>query len=161
MYVSLMEPSVYVETSVIGYLAADISQDLIVAAHQRVTHEWWGRREGYRLFVSELVLQEVSAGHEGHAARRLDVVAGLPVLTLREDATRLGDALTTQGPLPANAGADALHIALAAVHGIEFLVTWNMRHIANATMRARIERTCRVNGADPPVLCTPEELLGE
>ena len=156
-----MEPSVYVETSVIGYLAADISQDLIVAAHQRVTHEWWGRRQRYRLFVSELVLQEVSAGDETHAARRLDVVAGISVLTLRDDASRLADALTTQGPIPANATADALHIALAAVHAIEFLVTWNMRHIANAAMRARIERTCRMNGVEPPVLCTPEELLGE
>lgn len=156
-----MEARAYIETSVISYLAADPSQDLIVAAHQRVTAEWWRRRARFDLYVSELVLQEISAGNPQLVARRFEYLEGIPVLSLREDAKGLAEALVRQGPIPPKAAADALHIALATAHGVDYLVTWNMRHIANAAMRVRIERTCRASGFEPPVLCTPEELLGE
>lgn len=156
-----MEPSVYLETSVVSYLAAEPSRDLVVAAHQRITSQWWNQRTQFRLFVSELVIQEAAAGDPELAGRRLERIAGLGVLKIRDDAIRLAEALVQQGPIPAKASADALHIALAAAHGVDFVLTWNMRHIANAAMRVGIERTCRANGFEPPVLCTPEELLGE
>jgi hypothetical protein len=146
---------------VVSYLAAEPSRDLVVAAHQRITSQWWSQRTRFRLFVSELVIQEAAAGDPGLAGRRLERIAGLGVLKIRDDAVRLAEALVDQGPIPVKASADALHIALAAAHGIDFVLTWNMRHIANAAMRVGIERTCRANGFEPPVLCTPEELLGE
>jgi hypothetical protein len=81
------------------------------------------------------------------------------LLTLSEEATGLAQALITPGPLPANAVVDALHIAIAAVNGMHYLLTWNCTHIANAAIRSDIEDVCRARGYEPPVICTPEELL--
>ena len=157
-----MKPKVYLETSIISYLAARPSRDLIVAANQQLTHEWWAARRGeFDLHISQLVVQEASAGDESAAQRRLQVIGEMPLLELNQDALDLAAALCRDVPLPQRAVEDALHIAVATVNGVDYLMTWNFTHIANATMRYRIERVCRAQGYEPPIICTPQELLEE
>jgi predicted nucleic acid-binding protein len=153
---------IYLETTIISYLAARPSRDLRVAAHQQATAEWWaGGRHDFELYVSQLVLEEAAAGDADAAARRLGLIEGLDFLNLTEACLALAEKLVADGSVPAEAEADALHIAVAAVHGMDYLLTWNCRHIANAMMRTRIQRSCFEAGYDAPVVCTPEELLEE
>lgn len=157
-----MLPRVYVETSVISYLAARPSRDLITAARQQITHDWWQRRRPrFEVFVSQLVLDEARAGDPEAATRRGDLLAGLPLLDVTPEAVGLARRLTEAVRLPQQAAADALHIATAACHGVDYLLTWNATHIANAEYRPRVEETCRTHGYEPPALCTPDELMGE
>jgi predicted nucleic acid-binding protein len=157
-----MPPRVYVETSVISYLAARPSRDLITAARQQITHDWWRRRRPqFEAFVSQLVLDEARAGDPEAAARRADLLEALPLLDVTPAAVALARRLIETVRLPPPAAADALHIATAACHGLDYLLTWNAAHIANAEYRPRVERTCRAQGYEPPVLCTPDELMGE
>lgn len=156
-----MSPSVYLETSVLSYLVARPSRDLVTAAHQQITAEWWANRRPYfAVYVSELVIQEAGAGNSAAARRRLEVLEGVPLLDLTEEARLLGRHLTEAAMVAPGADADALHIAVASLHGMEYLVPWNCRYIANAEMRTRIERECRQMGYEPPILRTPEELMG-
>ena len=156
-----MKPRVYLETSVVSYLLARPSRDLVVAAHQQVTREWWEeRRDSFQLYVSQMVIHEASAGDPASARRRLEELAGFPLLALTEEAEALARDLIERGPLPRQAVEDALHIALATVHGMDYLLTWNCRHIANAQMRGAVNSVCALRGYDPPVICTPEELMG-
>lgn len=157
-----MPPRVYVETSVISYLAAWPSRDLITAARQQQTHDWWlRRRPQFEVFVSQLVLDEARAGDPKAAERRTDRLAGVPLLDITPAAVELARRLLEAVGLPPQAAADALHIATAASNGMDYLLTWNSAHIANAEYRPRVERTCRAHGYEPPVLCTPDELMGE
>jgi len=155
-----MGPSVYIETTIISYLTSRPSKDLVQRAHQRLTRTWWQtRRSEFELYVSPLVLQEAAGGDPVRARHRLAMLRGLPVLGPTTDAIHLSRALLERGAIPKKAEVDALHIAIAAVNGIEYLLTWNCTHIANARMRSKIEAVCRVEGYEPPVLCTPEELM--
>lgn len=155
-----MVPTVYIETSVVSYLTSRPSRDLVTAAHQRLTLEWWsGIRPAFNVVVSELVLQEAALGDPESAHRRLAAISGLPVLVMTEAGRDLARSLLADAAIPETALADALHIAIAAENGASYLLTWNCRHIANARARHAIERTLRASGYDPPVLCTPEELL--
>jgi len=158
-----MPPTVYVETSIISYLAAYPSRDLVTAARQQITHTWWReRRPGFSVFASQVVLDEAAAGDPHAAGRRMQLLKDVPLLDLTPEVADLASALITRLPLPQRAGADAAHIALAASHSMNFLLTWNCAHIANAELRPRIERICREQGYHPvPVLCTPDELMGE
>ena len=157
-----MKPKTYLETSVISYLTSRPSRDLIVAANQQLTQEWWQvRRQNFDLFISQLVIQEVSAGDEGAAQRRLQTVANIPLLRLSEEAVTLAEKLVEEGAVPRRAVEDALHVAVATLNGMDYLLTWNFKHIANATMRYKIERICRLAGYEPPIICTPQELLEE
>lgn len=153
-----MRPRVYLETSVLSYLTALPSRDLIRAAHQQITVEWWAARQAFDLFVSQPVLDEIAAGDPTAAARRLAAIEGVEVLSATLEAERLAIALLNAAALPRKAAIDAAHVAIAAVHGMSFLLTWNCTHIANAQMRPHIEHVCRENGAAPPIICTPEEL---
>jgi hypothetical protein len=153
-----MKPRVYIETSVVSYLTALPSRDLVRAAHQQVTTEWWAKREGFALFVSDAVLTEVRRGDPAAAARRLSAVAGLQVLAATGEANELASALLTAAAMPRKAAIDAVHVAIATLNGMDFLLTWNCTHIANAVMRPRIETVCRDAGFEPPTICTPEEL---
>lgn len=156
-----MKAKVYIETSVISYLTARPSRDLITAAHQQLTIEWWeDRRADFDLYISQLVVQEASAGDEAAANKRLEIIEPISLLELNEEALALARSLLEDGPLPAKASEDALHIAVATVHGMDFLLTWNCRHIANAQMRNLIEEVCGAKGYATPITCTPEELLG-
>lgn len=155
-----MKPKVYLETSVISYLTSRPNRDLIVAANQQITQEWWHtRRQYFDLFVSQLVTQEASSGDQALAQQRLQALQGIPVLELSEDALTLAEALVTKGPLPPKAAEDALHLAVATVNGMDYLLTWNFKHLANATIRFQIERACRLNGYEPPIICAPLELM--
>jgi predicted nucleic acid-binding protein len=157
-----MKPKVYIETTIVSYLAARPSRDLITAAHQQVTQEWWeNRRTDFDLFVSQLVIQEASAGDEQAVQRRMRVIEGFPLLELNEQAVALARMLIDEGTLAPQAAGDALHIAVATVHGMDYLLTWNLKHLANATIRNAITVVCRARDYEPPVICTPEELLEE
>jgi hypothetical protein len=154
--------NVYVETTVLSYLAARPSRDLRVAAHQQIAAEWWdSRRHEFALFVSQLVVEEASAGDPSAASRRVEYLANVTLLELSEAALALAEKLLADGAVPVAAAEDALHIAVAAVHGMHYLMTWNCKHIANAATRSRIETACNNAGYDMPVICTPEELLEE
>jgi predicted nucleic acid-binding protein len=153
-----MKTKVYIETSVVSYLTSAPSRGPIVAAHQRLTRAWWRRRERFDLFVSEAVMEEITAGHPKAAAKRMAALHGLPVLKVDAAIDVLTRRLITSGAVPPNAEHDAIHIAAAAVHRLDVLLTWNCRHIANAAARGKIGQVCREGGYVPPVLCTPEEL---
>lgn len=153
-----MRPTVYVETTIPSYLTAWPSRDLVRAAHQQITREWWARRDEFELYSSRLVVQECQAGDARAAAERLAGLAGLPLLEEDEATATLATALVREVPLPERATADALHIAIAAVNGMDYLLTWNCKHIANVTLRPQIEAVCRAAGFEPPLICTPEEL---
>lgn len=107
------------------------------------------------------MIEESGAGDLHAAELRLQVLAQIPSLRLNEAVLQLARELVAKGPLPENAGVDALHIAIATVHGMDYLLTWNCKHIANAEMQSRIAATCRLRGYEPPVICTPEELMGD
>ncbi|MBF0416232.1 MAG: type II toxin-antitoxin system VapC family toxin [Magnetococcales bacterium] len=154
-----MKPRLYLETSIISYLAAFPSRDLIVAAHQQITHEWWNqRRDQYELYVSELVIREIKMGDKNAAQKRLSLVESIAVLAIDDSTIPLGGHLQKCAQLPEKANADALHIALAAFHSMDFLLTWNCRHIANGRTRRFIDEAVRSYGMLPPTIVTPEEL---
>jgi len=157
-----MKPKVYVETSVISYLASRPSRDLVVAAHRQITYDWWQTcRERFDLYVSPLVLKEASAGDATAAKERLVYLEGLALFAATAAAAVVAKELIAGGALPAKAADDAAHLAIAAVNGADYLVTWNCRHLANAAMRNKIEAVCKQAGLTAPIICTPEELLGE
>jgi len=156
----MMKPAVYLETSLIGYATSRLSRDLIVAARQQMTNEWFASRaKEFDLFISDLVTVEVSRGDQDAAQERIDFVKDIPRLRITEAVDKLAAHLVEQGAVPGKAVEDAIHIAIAAVHGVDYLLTWNCKHIANATMRQAIEDVCRELGYEPPVICTPEELM--
>lgn len=155
-----MKPRIYIETTIPSYLAAWPSRNLIRAAHQQITRAWWEDRRGdFELFVSPLVVRECQAGDISAAAGRLNLLRGLPSLEPTDDASALANRLIERVPLPPKAASDALHVAIAAVHAIQYLLTWNCKHLANASLRKQIDSVCRQCGYEPPVICTPEELF--
>jgi hypothetical protein len=157
-----MKPRVYLETTIPSYLTAWPSPDVVMAGHQQTTREWWDtRRQDFELFVSQFVVDEAGLGDPDAARRRLESLAAVPLLDVSDEIYALANELVQGVPLPAKAAADSLHIAIATVHGMDYLLTWNCAHIANATLRGRIEMVCRDAGYEPPIICTPEELLKE
>jgi predicted nucleic acid-binding protein len=157
-----MKAKLYLETTIPSYLVGRPSRDLLVAAHQQITRDWWeSRRADFDLYASELVLQEVRAGDTQLAIRRLELLAGVPILTVRSEILELAEDLIAEGPIPRKAAGDAAHIAVATVYGCEYLLTWNCRHIANAELHRAIRRVVERYGYEVPNLCTPEELMGE
>lgn len=155
-----MKSSVYIETSIISYLTARLSNDLRVAANQKTTIEWWeNRRLDFDLFVSEFVITEAGFGDPIIAKKRLEIIADLSELLVDDSAKMLVKILLSQKAIPLKAEIDAYHISVAAVNGIDYLLTWNCKHIANAVMRPKIETICRQQGFEPPTICTPQELM--
>jgi hypothetical protein len=155
-----MKPTVYLETSVIGYLAMRGSNMLRVAANQQTTRDWWENdRERFDLFVSRFVIDECSHGDPAAARERLVYIQDVPLLEEPNEVASLAKSLLARVPLPEKAATDATHIAIAATNGIQFLLTWNCKHIANPSFRSAIERVCREMGYEVPVICTPQELM--
>jgi len=155
-----MADRVYVETTVVSCLTARPNRDVVIAGHQQITHEWWDtRRTSCELCVSALVLDEAGAGDAQAAEERLLVLQPILVLETTTEASELAEELLRAGALPRKAADDALHIAIAATKAIPYLLTWNCRHLANATMRPVIEAVCLAKGLKAPIICTPEELL--
>lgn len=156
-----MTLTIYLETSIISYLTARPSRDLIVAANQAMTQEWWhGQRDRFAVYVSQLVIEEAKAGDEQAAQKRLTLLASIPLLDITDAGRMLTQQFLEAGFLPDKAARDAAHIAIATIHGMDYLLTWNCRHIANAAIRNDIIRVCHANGYESPVICTPQELLG-
>lgn len=157
-----MKQKLYVETSVISYLTARPSRDLIIAAHQQITNDGReNRRTQFDLYTSQVVLSEASVGDSEVASKRLQALQDVDLLDITDEVAELSGKLISEKCLPEKALEDALHIAISAIHGTDYLLTWNCKHIANAKMRSKIEEVIRLSGYKPPIICTPEELLGE
>lgn len=155
----MTKPTVYVETTVVGHLVGRILSDPVVAGRQVATRNWWPiATASFRLFVSRLVIDECGAGDAEAAAERLAAVTSLELLSASTQADELAMQLIADGAIPATEPRDAAHVSLAAVNGMEYLVTWNFKHIANASTRDVIESVCRDAGYEPPIICTPDEL---
>jgi predicted nucleic acid-binding protein len=153
-------PTVYIETSVVSYYTARPSGDLVVAAHQHITHKWWEERlPGFDGYVSELVRIEAQRGDPMAAQRRLEAMARFDELPVTEEAERLAAVYLQELPIPVNARQDALHLALAAVNAMDYLVTWNCRHIAHGTVMKVLPGVTERAGYGAPVVCTPQELV--
>lgn len=154
-----MKPRLYLETTIPSYLVARRSALARIAADQQTTQDWWDyRREEYEVFVSEAVLDEVGDGDAGFAARRLALLAGLPRLQFTPEAEAVAVCLLRDDIIPPKAATDAVHVALAAVHGMDYLLTWNCKHIHNLKLERRIETACQSFGFRCPLICTPAEI---
>jgi predicted nucleic acid-binding protein len=155
-----MNPRVTIETTVVSYLTAWPSRDVVIAGYQQTTRDWWrGAAERFELVASEVVVNEASAGDADAARDRLAALDSVTLLDATEEAAELAQQLIDAGAIPEKAAEDAVHIAIAVANGVDYLVTWNCRHIANATMRSQIERVCRDAGYEPTIICTPDELM--
>jgi hypothetical protein len=152
--------SVYIETSIVSYLAARPSRDPAILRNQQLTREWWATRQRYRLHTSNIVTEEASAGDSEVAQRRLTLLATLDLLDPVDEVARLSASICEALRFTSRAVADASHIAFAAVYQIDYVLTWNCKHIANPTLWPRLERICRLHEVRLPVLCTPTKLLG-
>ncbi|MEO8498010.1 MAG: type II toxin-antitoxin system VapC family toxin [Planctomycetota bacterium] len=156
-----MASSVYLETTIPSYLTAWRSSELSMAAKQQTTRQWWDeRREHFDLYISDAVLLEAAGGDPDAAKRRLEVLDGIPVLNPLPEADEIVLALIDRLALPNHALTDAAHIAICVVHGIDYLLTWNCTHIANATYQPIIHDVCDDFGFAMPVICTPDQLMG-
>jgi len=157
-----MMKSVYIETSVLSYLAARPSRDPKAAILQSITMEWWEKeRHAFQLFTSALVLAEVRFGDPNASRRRIELLQDLTFLDIVEDAETLADTLVGEGAVPGKARSDALHISIASVHELDYLLTWNCRHINNAATKPKIRSISAAQGYACPEICTPLELLSE
>ncbi len=157
-----MSETVYIETSILGYLTARPSRDLVVAANIEVTREWWDtRRSAFQLYSSQAVVKETSQGDIEIASRRLEIIRNLALLDLNQSVLDLAEQFLERSSLPAKADVDAIHIAVATVHGMDYLLTWNCKHIANAQIQRKLAEISLDIGYELPILCTPYELLGD
>jgi predicted nucleic acid-binding protein len=156
-----VKSKVYVETTVVSYLTARESRDPIGVAHQALTRRWWKRRKRFDLYCSQVVVREAAAGDAEAAQRRSTALKGVPSLEINDRVKELAAALAKAAALPRKATEDAIHIALATVHGMDYLLTWNCTHIANAEIRNVVAAVAFDHGYGVPVICTPEELMGE
>jgi len=155
-----MAKSVFIETTIPSYLVAPRSRDIVHAARQELTLEWWSfHRQRYELFTSQIVLDEVRRGEREMAAKRLDSMTGIPLLDIEDSVIRLARDLVAGSIIPKKAADDAFHIACAGVHRMDFLLTWNCRHIANPHNQRGIRACLAGHELDMPVICTPEELI--
>lgn len=155
-----MKPRVYLETTIPSLLTARPSRDLLIAGQQQATRDWWlERRLRYKLFISGLVLAESRRGDAAAAKARDEVLASCNVLEYTAAAKQLAREILAAHLLPSKAAVDAAHIAVAAVHEVDFLLTWNCRHIANATIVDKVRAAIAAAGYAPPVICTPLELM--
>ncbi len=156
-----MKPRVYLETSVVSYLVGWLNQQSILVAHnQEYTREWWsGRRQAFALFSSAVAVNEASKGISTLATERLAYLSEATMLDVNDEALVLARELLRLTRVPAKADVDALHVAVAAVHGMDYLISWNCRHIVNASILPEVYTVCRDLGFEPPLICTPPELM--
>ncbi|KXS93230.1 MULTISPECIES: type II toxin-antitoxin system VapC family toxin [Microcystis] len=156
-----MSETVYIETSILGYLTARPSRDIIVAANIEITREWWEfRRSDFQLYSSQAVAKETAKGDAKIASQRLEILGNLSLLDLNQAVLDLAERFLERSNLPAKADVDAVHIAVATVHGMDYLLTWNCKHIANAQIQRKLAEISIDFGYELPILCTANELLG-
>lgn len=157
-----MGKRVYIETSVVSYLVARPSRNILAAAWQQVTQGWWDRQgPRFELLTSELVLAEAGQGDPDAAKRRSEKLQGIPDLEVTSEVVALAKKLIAEGALPREAVDDAMHVAIAAVHGVDFLLTWNCRHLDNAERKPLVRSVCATAGYCCPEICSPQELMGD
>jgi len=157
-----MKAKLYLESTVPSYLVARQSRDIVTAGHQATTREWWAKRiKDFQIFISPMVIEEVSMGEAAMAKARLEILKPFPQLEITESVTSLAETLIVGGTLPRKAARDAVHVAVSAIHGMHFLVTWNCRHIANGEILRKVQKVCREHECECPLVCTPDELMGE
>ena len=152
--------TVYVETSIISYLAAYPSRDLVVAAHQQITRDWWQQvRARFELYISEAVLAEIRSGDPSAGSKRLQLVQDIPILEQTEDVGVLTRHYDKTLGLSGKARADIPHFAFAVSHEMDYLVTWNCSHIANGQMIKRLMKVNTELKRPTPLIVTPEEIM--
>jgi hypothetical protein len=152
--------SVYIETTIPSYLVARASRDVVIAAHQQITHDWWPTaKERFDLYISEAVLNEIRDGDPAYAAKRLDIVADLDVLAFGDDVAFLTREYERRVVLTGSAITDLAHFAFAVAYRMDYLVTWNCKHIANGQVIRRLAKANDDLGRSTPIIVTPEELL--
>jgi hypothetical protein len=152
---------IYIESTIPSYVVARPARDLLQAARQQLTRDWWDlKRNKHDLFASQIVLDEIASGDAEVARQRLELVSQIALLDLTDDAHALTKDILRSGVLPPEADRDAAHIAPATIHEMDILLSWNCRHIANAVIQPRLRKLADAAGFILPVICTPEELLG-
>ena len=157
-----MRKLVYIESSIIGYLAARPSRDVVSLARQTITLDWWETsKPSFDVLISQAVIDEISQGDAVAAARRKEAVFGIPVVSLTDHAAALAQKLLTENAVPKHSFIDALHIAIATLNGADYILTWNFKHINNVQTKAKIAHVILHEGWISPTLCSPEDLLGE
>lgn len=155
-----MKDSIYLETTVVSYLTAKISRDIIVLAHQEITQEWWPRAiNRFEVYISEIVVEEAGLGDIEAAKKRLAVLKDFSHLELTEKVEKMAQIYMEKLKIPEKSTRDAIHIAVASVHNVDYLVTWNCAHIANAEIIKKLIKINNVFGIHTPIICTPEELM--
>lgn len=155
-----MKKSIYLETSIISYLTGRTSRDLVTAARQQITQDWWDtKRSEFKLFIAQPVLNEASDGDPEAAKKRLTLLRNFPLLSVTNEVGKFTGFLVEETPFPEKARIDALHIAVASMHKMDYILTWNFKHIANASIRSKLEVLAHSKNIELPVICTPEELL--
>jgi hypothetical protein len=153
---------IYIESTIPSYVVARPARDLIQAGHQQTTKDWWDlKRAKHELFTSQVVLDEIASGDKEMARQRIELMAGITLLDLTDEANALTKTILSSGALPSDADRDAAHISLATVHEMDILLSWNCRHIANGAIQARLRRLAEKSGYALPVLCTPDGLTGD
>jgi predicted nucleic acid-binding protein len=156
-----MSETVYIETSIVGYLTARTSNNLILMANVEATREWWDvRRTEFEIYISQTVLDEAARGDAEIARRRLEILSDFPLLEVNEAVQDLAAKFLTKSNLPPKAADDALHIAVATIYGLDYLLTWNCKHIANAQIQKKLVQIGFNAGYELPTICTPYELMG-
>lgn len=154
--------AVYIETTIVSYLVANPSRDPLLAAHQQLTRRWWQeQRLAYHCLVSGETITEAARGDAEQARLRLEVMSNLPVLPITLHVENLADAILQSGSLPAAARSDAIHVAAATLAGVDFLLTWNCRHLANPHLQKQLRALMTARGLTLPEICTPVELAGD
>ena len=152
--------TIYIETTVVGHITGRLHTDPSIAYRQIITRKWWATAPArYHCFVSQLTIDECSDGDPDAANERLDLIKGIELVEPSDEVGVLAELLVVRLAVPASEARDALHIAIAAVNRIQFIVTWNFKHILNPHMQTKIANTCREGGFDSPVICTPQQLL--
>jgi hypothetical protein len=153
---------IYIESTIPSYVVARPARDLVQSARQEMTRDWWNlKRDRHELFSSQVTPDEIAEGEAAMAQRRLEIMADIPILDLTAEVATLTHHILNSGLLPAKAESDAAHIALATVHQMDILLTWNCRHIANAAIQSRLRRAVQARGYELPEVCTLDELIGE
>ncbi|MEP6664518.1 MAG: type II toxin-antitoxin system VapC family toxin [Verrucomicrobiota bacterium] len=151
---------IYIESTIPSYVVARPARDLLQAARQQITRDWWDlQREKHELFTSQVVLDEIAFGENAMAQLRLELLQGVPLLQVTDDVKEFARKILSSGLLPKTADRDAAHIALASAYKMDILLSWNCRHIANAAIQARLRKLADADGLTLPVICTPEELM--
>ena len=155
-----MKKHIYIETTVVSYLTAKPSRDIMIAGHQEVTRELWAKLSSrYETYVSALVFQEAGRGDPDQAQMRLAAIAKFPMLDIDDEARFLADKIIAKKGISTEYPEDALHIAVAAVNGIEVILTWNFAHLNNPFTRKKVRKIVEAEGYICPEICSPEELL--